>query len=71
MLFCLNLQEKEYKEALDLFNEKSKEKAQLVSALKEVYIYIVYFLNSITKVSKRVLSLYVKLTKNMLMTTNF
>ncbi|XP_062089071.1 uncharacterized protein LOC133795633 [Humulus lupulus] len=28
-------EEKEYKEALDLFNEKSKEKAQLVSALKE------------------------------------
>ncbi|XP_062104045.1 uncharacterized protein LOC133815196 [Humulus lupulus] len=34
--------EKEYKEALDLFNEKSKEKAQLVSALKEVYILSIF-----------------------------
>lgn len=34
----LESQEKEYKEALDAFNEKNKEKAQLVTKLMEVRI---------------------------------
>lgn len=35
------LQEREYKEALEAFNDKNKEKAQLVSKLVEVIRYYV------------------------------
>lgn len=35
LVICL-LQEREYKEALEVFNEKSREKSQLVSKLMEV-----------------------------------
>lgn len=35
------IQEREYKEALEAFNEKNKEKAQLVSKLVEVINYYI------------------------------
>ena len=35
------LQEREYKEALEAFNEKNKEKVQLITKLMEVSFYIV------------------------------
>lgn len=35
-LFFVSKQEKEYKEALEAFNDKSREKAQLVAKLMEV-----------------------------------
>jgi len=36
----LGLQEREYNEALEAFNEKNKEKAQLVTKLVEVRNYL-------------------------------
>lgn len=38
MCVCVILQEKEYREALEGFNEKNKEKSKLVSKLMEVNI---------------------------------
>lgn len=37
-MFFMGSQEREYKEALEAFNEKNKEKAQLVTKLMEVRI---------------------------------
>lgn len=44
--FIIWLQEREYKEALEAFNDKNKEKAQLVSKLVEVIRYYVSACNT-------------------------
>lgn len=43
-----DLQEKEYKEAVEAFNEKNKEKAQLVTRLMEVILlcFIIFILSN-------------------------
>lgn len=39
-----NGQEKEYREAMELFQEKNNERAQLTTTLVEVFIYILHTL---------------------------
>lgn len=54
-----SLQEKEYKEALDAFNEKNKEKVQLITRLMEVGIIIRHQkMNTCYKDNKKRLTLF-------------
>lgn len=54
--FCFVWQEKEYKDALDAFNEKNNEKVQLISKLMEVSL--VNWLSPFSHLEKNVNQLY-------------